>query len=52
MKKLFRRLSYIWNRRQAERDLAEEMSAHRDQLEQPASTLVVKALSEEFPCKQ
>jgi len=28
------------------------LNAHRDQLEQPASTLVVKALSEEFPCKQ
>ena len=28
------------------------LNAHRDQLEQPASTLVVKALSEEFSCKQ
>ena len=28
------------------------LSTHRSELEQPASGLVVKALSEEFPCKQ
>jgi Ssp1 endopeptidase immunity protein Rap1a len=28
------------------------LNTHRSELEQPASGLVVKALSEEFPCKQ
>src|SRR5689334_20048065 len=28
------------------------LNTHRSELEQPASALVVKALSEEFPCKQ
>jgi Ssp1 endopeptidase immunity protein Rap1a len=28
------------------------LNTHRSELEQPAATLVVKALSEEFPCKQ
>ena len=28
------------------------LNTHRDELEQPAAALVVKALSAEFPCKQ
>jgi hypothetical protein len=28
------------------------LNTHRGELEQPASALVVKALSEEYPCKQ
>jgi len=44
MRKLFRRLSYFWNRRQAERDLADEMSAHREQLEPGRATAFGSAL--------
>ena len=32
MKELLRRLSYLWNRRRLEREMAEEMAYHRELL--------------------
>jgi hypothetical protein len=38
--------------REAMQNVHRYLNTHRSELEQPAAELVVKALSEEFPCKQ